>query len=55
MGLGGPIGGILTDKLGWRSAFLCQVPFFLVSLLLTSYNLNYTVGVRTHAFWDFPH
>ncbi|EIN07892.1 vacuolar amino acid permease [Punctularia strigosozonata HHB-11173 SS5] len=41
MGLGGPIGGLLTDWFGWRWAFLTQAPLFLVSILLTSWNLRY--------------
>ncbi|PPQ91935.1 hypothetical protein CVT25_000978 [Psilocybe cyanescens] len=41
LGFGGPLGGLITDWLGWRWAFLIQVPLFLVSYLLTSYNLNY--------------
>ncbi|KAJ7586749.1 vacuolar amino acid permease [Mycena floridula] len=43
MGLGGPLGGLITDWLGWRAAFLLQVPLFTISLVLTSIYLNYTV------------
>ncbi len=66
MGLGGPIGGLVTDwyvseaqkvsrrlilyRLGWRWAFLIQVPFFAVSFVLTSYNLRYVTSV---GFSDF--
>ncbi|KAK0229165.1 major facilitator superfamily domain-containing protein [Armillaria nabsnona] len=46
MGLGGPIGGLVTDWLGWRWAFLIQVPFFAVSFVLTSYNLRYVTSGR---------
>ncbi|KAK0186064.1 major facilitator superfamily domain-containing protein [Armillaria mellea] len=46
MGLGGPIGGLITDWLGWRWAFLIQVPFFAVSFMLTSYNLRYVTSGR---------
>ncbi|KAK0473934.1 major facilitator superfamily domain-containing protein [Armillaria novae-zelandiae] len=46
MGLGGPIGGLVTDWLGWRWAFLIQVPFFVVSFVLTSYNLRYVTSGR---------
>lgn len=28
-------------RLGWRWAFLCQVPLFLLSLMLTTINLRY--------------
>ncbi|KAG6861792.1 hypothetical protein C0995_012296 [Termitomyces sp. Mi166 len=42
MGLGGPIGGLITDWFGWRWAFLIQIPFFVLSLGLTFFNLHYT-------------
>lgn len=41
MGLGGPFGGFITDWLGWRWAFLLQLPLFAISFSLTSYNLTY--------------
>ncbi|TDL18944.1 MFS general substrate transporter [Rickenella mellea] len=41
MGLGGPIGGLISDRFGWRWAFLIQVPMFALSFVLTSYNLHY--------------
>ncbi|KAF5351470.1 hypothetical protein D9757_012871 [Collybiopsis confluens] len=41
LGFGGPLGGLITDWLGWRAAFLCQMPLFVVSLLLTAFNLRY--------------
>ncbi|TFK35458.1 vacuolar amino acid permease [Crucibulum laeve] len=41
LGLGGPLGGIITDWLGWRWAFLIQLPIFGISWILTSYNLRY--------------
>jgi len=41
MGLGGPFGGIITDWLGWRWAFLLQGPIFVLSFVLTAYNLHY--------------
>ncbi|KZP06017.1 MFS general substrate transporter [Athelia psychrophila] len=41
MGLGGPLGGLISDWLGWRWAFLLQLPIFLVSLALTQWNLTY--------------
>ncbi|KAJ8519249.1 hypothetical protein ONZ45_g3780 [Pleurotus djamor] len=44
MGLGGPIGGAITDWLGWRMAFLVQVPFFVVSVVLITFNLRYTTN-----------
>lgn len=44
LGLGGPFGGIITDWLGWRWAFLLQIPVFLLSYCLTSYNLRYVTA-----------
>ncbi|KZT11174.1 vacuolar amino acid permease [Laetiporus sulphureus 93-53] len=41
MGLGGPLGGFISDRFGWRWAFLMQLPLFLISFILTSVNLNY--------------
>ncbi|KDR82136.1 hypothetical protein GALMADRAFT_240663 [Galerina marginata CBS 339.88] len=41
LGFGGPFGGLITDWLGWRWAFLLQIPFLFISYLLTSWNLNY--------------
>ncbi|KAJ6630409.1 major facilitator superfamily domain-containing protein [Mycena sp. CBHHK59/15] len=41
MGLGGPFGGLITDWLGWRAAFLLQAPIYLLSFLLTSYYIRY--------------
>lgn len=49
MGLGGPIGGFISDWLGWRWAFLIQMPLFVLSLALTTYNLRYvTPGKSTN-------
>ncbi|EMD34270.1 hypothetical protein CERSUDRAFT_117143 [Gelatoporia subvermispora B] len=41
MGLGGPLGGYISDRFGWRWAFLIQIPLFIVSFALTSVHLNY--------------
>ncbi|KAG8927122.1 hypothetical protein FRC02_008448 [Tulasnella sp. 418] len=41
MGLGGPLGGYISDKFGWRWAFLVQVPFFLTAFTFVTLNLNY--------------
>lgn len=46
MGLGGPLGGWISDRYGWRWAFLIQVPLFAVSFFLTSVNLNYVTPGR---------
>ncbi|KAI0261793.1 major facilitator superfamily domain-containing protein [Gloeopeniophorella convolvens] len=42
MGLGGPLGGLISDRFGWRWAFLIQMPLFMLSFLLTSTFLRYT-------------
>ncbi|KAJ7583934.1 vacuolar amino acid permease [Mycena floridula] len=42
MGLGAPIGGLITDWLGWRYAFVMQIPLFVLSLALTTNSLRYT-------------
>lgn len=34
-------------RLGWRWAFLVQIPVFLISFALTSYNLSYVTPVRS--------
>ncbi|KAI8974212.1 vacuolar amino acid permease [Trametes punicea] len=47
MGLGGPLGGFIADRLGWRWAFLIQLPLFVVSFMLTSINLHYLTPGRS--------
>ncbi|BGP42556.1 hypothetical protein JCM10450v2_006660 [Rhodotorula kratochvilovae] len=41
--LGGPVGGLITDKFGWRAAFTCQVPLLVLSLVLGLKQINYKV------------
>ncbi|KAF8129548.1 major facilitator superfamily domain-containing protein [Boletus edulis] len=41
LGLGGPIGGILNDLFGWRIAFLCQVPPFVMVTIVATNTLCY--------------
>ena len=36
---------IWATRIGWRWAFLIQMPLFFVSLGLTQYNLNYVTPV----------
>ncbi|KAK9475884.1 major facilitator superfamily domain-containing protein [Lipomyces japonicus] len=38
--IGGVFGGLITDAIGWRWAFLIQVPFVLVSAITISINLK---------------
>ncbi|MCO5588142.1 hypothetical protein L7F22_042097 [Adiantum nelumboides] len=33
--LGGPVGGLLNDTVGWRNAFLIQIPFLLLATVLS--------------------
>ncbi|PCH41423.1 vacuolar amino acid permease [Wolfiporia cocos MD-104 SS10] len=35
-GLGGPVGGWLNDRFGWRSAFLLQMPILVFSFILVT-------------------
>ncbi|KAF8306899.1 vacuolar amino acid permease [Clavulina sp. PMI_390] len=39
-GLGGPLGGFINDWLGWRWAFLIQMPLLVLSVLLVTLNAN---------------
>lgn len=39
-GLGGPLGGWMNDTLGWRSAFLLQMPVLLFSYILVIAKVN---------------
>ncbi|KAF3389300.1 Multidrug resistance protein fnx1 [Penicillium rolfsii] len=43
MGLGGVFGGLINDTLGWRWAFLIQIPFLVVSCLLVFFTVNIPV------------
>lgn len=52
MGLGGPIGGLISDRFGWRWAFLIQMPFFVLSLALTTYNLRYVTPGKSKSTKD---
>ena len=36
---------VLSVSLGWRWGFLLQIPLFILSLILTSYNLSYVAPV----------
>ncbi|KAG9038238.1 hypothetical protein FRB95_002199 [Tulasnella sp. JGI-2019a] len=39
-GLGGPLGGFINDRFGWRWAFLIQLPIIATSFLLSVFFLN---------------
>lgn len=42
---------VLNHSLGWRWAFLLQMPVFLLSLLMTGINLRYVTPVRKIAIY----
>ncbi|KAM0753200.1 MFS general substrate transporter [Meredithblackwellia eburnea MCA 4105] len=42
-GLGGPVGGFISDRIGWRYSFLFQVPLLAIVILLVYRNVRYTV------------
>ncbi|KAF7595549.1 hypothetical protein BBP40_005584 [Aspergillus hancockii] len=46
---GGPVGGWLTDAIGWRWLFLLQIPFIVVGGLLVIAKLNITYNTDTKA------
>ncbi|KAI4524156.1 MFS general substrate transporter [Schizophyllum commune Loenen D] len=39
-GLGGPLGGWINDNLGWRAAFLLQIPILIFSFVLVAWKVN---------------
>ncbi|KAI8875532.1 MFS general substrate transporter [Backusella circina FSU 941] len=50
--VGAPLGGIITDTVGWRYCFYINVPFLFISLyvctyILTNYNLNEQTTQKT--------
>ncbi|KAF7314935.1 Vacuolar amino acid permease [Mycena indigotica] len=47
LGLGGPIGGLITDLWGWRAAFLVQIPLFVASTLIAQLNIKYVTESET--------
>ncbi|KIX05784.1 uncharacterized protein Z518_03756 [Rhinocladiella mackenziei CBS 650.93] len=47
MGSGGVIGGVLTDKLSWRWAFLLQLPFIVVSTVMVFFLVDIPVNPST--------
>ncbi|KAF7295886.1 Vacuolar amino acid permease [Mycena chlorophos] len=49
MGLGGPLGGIVTDLFGWRVAFLMQLPLFVAAATITQFKLDYTTPGKSRS------
>ncbi|GAA5833772.1 hypothetical protein JCM9279_001622 [Rhodotorula babjevae] len=43
-GLGGPLGGFISDRFGWRTAFLFQLPILVLAAILVFRNLRYRVA-----------
>lgn len=53
-GLGGPIGGWMNDTLGWRRAFLIQIPLLLIDYVLafTFVNVKTPNSLVNQSKWD---
>ena len=47
MGTGGVFGGLLSDNLSWRWAFLIQIPFIIVSAVLVWFLIDIPVNPST--------
>ncbi|WVQ70843.1 hypothetical protein IAR50_000368 [Cryptococcus sp. DSM 104548] len=43
MGLGAPVGGVISDYLNWRWAFWFQIPILLLAVYLVYTNVRYTI------------
>ncbi|ORY31766.1 major facilitator superfamily domain-containing protein [Naematelia encephala] len=43
-GLGPPLGGLMSDGLGWRWAFFLQIPLLLLSAVLIYFKVRYTTN-----------
>jgi MFS family permease len=52
MSLGGVVGGWLNDTLGWRWAFLIQVPFIAASGLLVTFLVKIPVKESERSAWN---
>lgn len=50
--IGGPIGGFLADRVGWRWSFLCQVPITLLATLLVGCKFGNGVGGSNLSEYD---
>ncbi|KAK4054525.1 AAA ATPase midasin [Microbotryomycetes sp. JL201] len=42
-GLGGPVGGWISDRIGWRASFLGQVPLLIIALVLVYWKIRYVI------------
>jgi len=52
LGLGGPLGGYISDRFGWRWAFLIQAPVFVASFALVTVYLDYSVPGESESSWE---
>lgn len=39
-GIGGPFGGWVNESIGWRWAFVIQIPLTILSIILTAFKIN---------------
>ncbi|KAG9126985.1 hypothetical protein FRC07_001149 [Ceratobasidium sp. 392] len=39
-GIGGPLGGWINDTIGWRAAFLIQIPILVLSAIVITFKVN---------------
>ncbi|KZO93226.1 MFS general substrate transporter [Calocera viscosa TUFC12733] len=51
-GLGGPLGGFLNDRLGWRWAFLIQAPLLLLSYTIVLFKVNVHLPTLPQTNWE---
>ncbi|KZO95661.1 MFS general substrate transporter [Calocera viscosa TUFC12733] len=51
-GLGGPFGGYMADRFGWRWAFLAQLPVFAISFALSVWNNKYYTPGKGASTWE---
>ena len=42
--IGGPLGGLLGDSIGWRSAFLIQVPICVLHFTIVAWKVDIPSG-----------
>lgn len=46
--LGGPLGGLLADTIGWRWSFIGQMPFMILAFFLLAFNLKEPTAEHDH-------
>ncbi|EIW82224.1 vacuolar amino acid permease [Coniophora puteana RWD-64-598 SS2] len=52
-GLGGPVGGWVNDTLGWRAAFLLQIPLLFISFTIVALKVNIKLSdeIQNQPLW----